>query len=167
MRYPVLGRRAALGFLFAPALLGGFLPASSGIRPAAAQARNTSGTPSAVGLWRQVDDKTGQARSLIRIFESEGKLYGKVERVLDPAQANRTCQDCPGDMKGQPVLGLVFMRGLERDGDGWSGGTIVDPTTGSVYRCSLKVAGDGRTLAVRGYLGVSLLGRTQTWLREG
>lgn len=158
-----LGRRRLATVILAASIAA---PAAS----SSAQTRTAPGvaTISPVGLWRQVDDKTGEARSLIRIFEDQGKLYGRVERMLDPADANRTCRDCPGDMRGQPVLGLVFMRGLVRDGDGWSGGTIVDPASGSTYKCSLRVADPaGRKLEVRGYLGVSLLGRTQTWLREG
>ena len=141
------------------------LAAPVALLPSAAFAQ--AGTP--VGLWRQVDDETGQARALIRIFESEGKLYGRVERVLVAEYAARTCADCPGDMKGKPMLGLVFLRGFESGGSWRPGrnGSIVDPATGRTYKGTLRVADGGRKLEVRGYLGISLLGRTQTWLREG
>ena len=121
--------------------------------------------PSPVGLWRQIDDETGKALAVVRLFEQGGKLYGKVERILIPSEANRTCSDCPGDMRGQPVLGLVFLRGLMPDGAEWTGGSIVDPKNGRMYRCKLRVAAGGRSLTIRGYLGVSLLGRSQTWTR--
>ena len=131
----------------------------------AGTARPAAASPSPAGLWRQVDDETGAAQSLVRLFEQGGKLYGRIERILIPSETGRTCVDCPGDMRGQKVLGLVFLRGLVPDGAEWSGGRIVDPKTGKTYRCKLRVATDGRTLTIRGYVGVSLLGRSQTWTR--
>lgn len=130
--------------------------------PALAQ---TAASP--VGLWRTVDDKTGRENGAVRIFESNGTLYGRIERITDPARAGLTCGLCPDDRKGKPLVGLDIMRGLKRDGDAWDGGTILDPETGKIYKTSMRLAEGGQKLVVRGYIGVSLLGRSQTWLRAG
>ena len=122
---------------------------------------------SPVGLWRTVDDHTGRERALVRIFENSGTLYGRVERIFDPADAGKICGKCGDDRHDKPLLGLDILRGLKPDGDGaWSGGEIIDPETGSIYRASAHLAEGGRDLVVRGYLLFSLLGRSQTWHRE-
>ncbi len=118
-----------------------------------------------VGLWRTVDDHTGQPTGLVRIFESQGMLYGDVQQIYDPAKAHATCQKCTGDRQGKPVLGLQIIRGLKPDGDSWDGGQILDPETGDTYRCSMRLTDAGRKLVVRGFLGISLFGRSQTWTR--
>ncbi len=74
---------------------------------------------------------------------------------------------CTDDRKDKPVQGLQIIRGMQPDGDAWTGGTILDPETGTIYRCSMHLADGGRTLVVRGYIGISLLGRSQTWIRRG
>ena len=122
---------------------------------------------SAVGLWRTIDDNTGKERGLVRIFEANGLLYGRLEKLFDPVSAAKTCTKCDDDRRGKPLVGLEIIRGLHPDQDGgWSGGEILDPETGSTYRAALHVADSGRKLTVRGYLMVSLLGRSQTWIRE-
>ena len=119
-----------------------------------------------VGLWRTTDDKTGQERGLVRVTEVNGALYGRVEKIFDPVEAARACTKCTDDRKDKPILGLDILRGLKPDGDGWGGGQIVDPQTGSVYSASAKLTDGGKHLVLRGYLLVSLLGRSQTWTRE-
>jgi uncharacterized protein (DUF2147 family) len=123
---------------------------------------------SPVGRWRTVDDVTGKAKSVVAIWEENGKLYGRVQKLLDPDpnDPNPTCDDCAGDQKGQPVIGLKILWDLQKDGDGWSGGTILDPANGKTYKCLLSVEDGGTKLKVRGFVGVSVLGRTQYWLRE-
>ncbi len=123
------------------------------------------GAASPVGLWRTVDDKTGRENGAVRIFESNGALYGRIERITDPARAGLSCVKCSDDRKNKPLIGLDIMRGLKRDGDVWDGGTILDPETGSTYKSSVRLDNNGQKLVVRGYLGVSLLGRSQTWIR--
>ena len=123
------------------------------------------GAASPVGLWRTVDDKTGKENGAVRIFESNGALYGRIERITDPARAGLSCERCPDDRKGKPLVGLDIMRGLKRDGDVWDGGTILDPESGSIYKASVRLAEGGQKLVLRGYVGVSLLGRSQTWVR--
>lgn len=122
---------------------------------------------SPVGLWQTVDDHTGKPRGIVRIFEAQGRLYGEIVRVLDPDKAGAVCVSCTDDRKDKPILGLQILRGLRQDGESWDGGTILDPETGTSYRCSLRLADGGRKLVVRGYVGISLLGRSQTWLRQG
>ena len=113
------------------------------------------------GKWKTIDDETKQAKSIVEIYKkSDGKYYGKVSQLLiKPADAN--CTSCKDDRKGKPILGLEIIRGLAKDGDEFAGGTITDPKTGKTYKCTITKSGD--KLNVRGYMGVSILGRTQVW----
>lgn len=122
---------------------------------------------SPVGVWQTIDDHTGKSAGLVRIFEVQGRLYGNVVSVLDPAKAGAVCVKCTDDRKDKPVLGLQIIRGLAWNGSDWSGGTILDPQTGEAYRCSMHVADGGRQLVVRGFIGISLFGRSQIWNRVG
>jgi uncharacterized protein (DUF2147 family) len=118
------------------------------------------------GNWTTIDDKTGKPRSVVRIYEDNGTFFGKVEKILDPARAERKCEKCTDDRKDQPIAGMVIVRNMKNNAGQLSGGDILDPDSGSVYRCKMKVIDNGRKLSVRGYMGVSILGRTQTWVRE-
>jgi uncharacterized protein (DUF2147 family) len=123
---------------------------------------------SPVGRWKTIDDITGKAKSVVLIWEEGGKLFGRVQKLVDPdpKDPNPTCDGCAGAQKGKPVVGMRILWDLQKDGDGWSGGTILDPATGKTYKCLLSVEEGGTKLKVRGFVGVSLLGRTQYWLRE-
>lgn len=120
------------------------------------------------GRWRTIDDKTHKEKSIVEIAEVNGELQGKVVKLLNRGDkpANPTCDKCEGDRKGKPVIGMTILWGLKQDGDEWTGGSIVDPESGEIYDAKLALADDGRKLDVRGYLGVALLGRTQTWVRD-
>lgn len=118
---------------------------------------------SPVGLWKTIDDETGEAKSYVRISEKNGKLYGKVEKLLLKPQDTR-CTACEGDKKDQLVVGMEILSDLEKDGDAWEDGEIIDPNSGSVYSCYIEMENDDK-LKVRGYIGFSLLGRTQYWHR--
>ena len=120
---------------------------------------------SPLGLWQTVDDKTGQPRAEVRVYAMGDELYGRIEKSYTPGAEKRTCVKCKDDRKNQPILGLLIIRKLHRDGDVWLGGDILDPESGSVYRCRIEVGADDRQLNVRGYIGFALLGRTQTWKR--
>ncbi len=122
--------------------------------------------PTPLGTWRTFDDHTGKARSIVRIYQDNGKLFGKVETALDPARAGRVCDLCKDDRKDKPVVGMVIIRGLTKSGDEFSGGDILDPDNGKIYRCKIRVTQGGEKLVVRGYIGLSLIGRSQTWTRE-
>ncbi|EQD64771.1 signal peptide protein, partial [mine drainage metagenome] len=91
---------------------------------------------SPVGIWKQIDDKTGEAKSLIQISEVNGELTGKVLKVLKSRKGpNPLCDKCSGALKNQPVTGMEILRGMKPDGSSWSGGTILDPKSGRTYRC--------------------------------
>ena len=121
---------------------------------------------SPVGTWKTFDDKTGNARGIVRIYEQNGKLFGKLEQSFVPGAERRVCAVCTDDRKNQPIIGLLIIRNMTRDDGGYSGGDILDPESGSVYRCKLHLEQDGIRLIVRGYIGFSLLGRSQTWQRQ-
>ncbi len=123
---------------------------------------------SPVGVWRTIDDKTGKEKSLVRIVEVNGELRGTIEKLFrEPGEEqNPVCDKCSGERKGQPVLGMTILSGLRRHGDEFAGGEILDPANGKTYQCKMSVADGGKKLKVRGFIGVSLLGRTQVWVRE-
>ena len=120
-----------------------------------------------VGLWKTIDDATGKERSYVRIVEVNGELQGKVEKLFDfPGDdPDHLCDKCKGDRKDQPVFGMTILWGLKDEGKVWKGGEILDPDNGKTYRCKMTVSENGQELDVRGYIGISLIGRTQTWLR--
>jgi uncharacterized protein (DUF2147 family) len=122
--------------------------------------------PTPVGTWRTFDDHTGKPRAIVRIYEENGKYFGKIESSLDPARAGRICDLCKDDRKGQRVVGMVIIRNLVKDGDEFNGGDILDPDNGKIYRCKIRLINGGEKLSVRGFIGFSLLGRSQTWARE-
>ncbi len=117
------------------------------------------------GLWRTFDDRTGRERASVLIERQGDVLTGRIVGVVNPADGARICEQCPGERKGKPILGLTIITGMRRDGDHWGGGQILDPQTGSVYRCTMRLSDGGRTLIVRGFVGFSLFGRSQTWRR--
>ncbi|ABS64257.1 conserved hypothetical protein [Parvibaculum lavamentivorans DS-1] len=125
----------------------------------------TQETP--VGTWRVIDDKSDRAKGIVEISEVNGELKGKVVRVLD--QENQTgpaiCKSCPGELKGEPIEGMTVLWGFEREGDQWADGKILDPSNGRIYSASLQMDEAGEKLDVRGYVGISWLGRTQVWER--
>jgi uncharacterized protein (DUF2147 family) len=122
---------------------------------------------SPVGLWRTIDDKTGKERSLVRIADEGGELRGTVEHIYTEPDEDpkHLCDKCTGERKDKPIIGMNILWGLKQHDRVWSGGHILDPKNGRTYRCKMTLSEDGRTLDVRGYIGVSLIGRTQTWHR--
>jgi len=122
-----------------------------------------------VGRWMTIDDKDHQPRSMIEIVESGGALQGQVVKIFDRPGDNpgHLCRKCKGYLKDKPVIGMTVISGLKQDGDAWDGGTILDPDSGNTYSAILRLSDAGEKLNVRGYLGISLFGRSQTWVREG
>ena len=123
---------------------------------------------SPVGLWKNIDDVTGKPKALIRITENKGEVRGQIEKLFLAAgeNPNPRCDKCQGANKDQPVLGMVFMSGLRKNGDEYSGGEILDPDSGKVYRSKLMLVEGGKKINVRGYVGVPMFGRSQTWVRQ-
>ncbi|MBS0467322.1 MAG: DUF2147 domain-containing protein [Proteobacteria bacterium] len=119
---------------------------------------------SPLGLWRSIDDKTGEPKAEIRISDNAGLLSGRIEKTLRK-DAKPTCTACQDDRKDQPIVGLEVIRGGKKDEgkDVWEGGKILDPENGKDYRASLTPVDGGKKLEVRGYLGP--FWRTQTWQR--
>jgi uncharacterized protein (DUF2147 family) len=121
-----------------------------------------------IGLWKTISDNDGSAQAEVRITDKEGVLSGKVERVLrSNFKGDEKCELCKDDRKDQPIVGLEIMRGLKKtEGKNlWEGGTIVDSESGTVYRAKVTPIEGGAKLEMRGFVGVSLFGRTQTWVR--
>ena len=118
-----------------------------------------------VGVWKTIDDATGKEKSLVRITESGGVLTGKIEKTMDASKADAKCDECTDSRKGQPVVGMTIIRNVKKADAMWEGGDILDPNNGKIYRVRLTPSEDNKKLEVRGYVGMPLLGRTQTWVR--
>ncbi|ABE30156.1 hypothetical protein DR64_489 [Paraburkholderia xenovorans LB400] len=123
---------------------------------------------SPVGTWQTIDDHTGQPKALVQIAQDgSGSLSGKVIKGLGANdQPDRRCTACTDARKDQPILGMTIISDMKRDGDAWDHGQILDPENGKVYKCKMHLEDGGNKLVVRGYIGVSLLGRSQTWVRQ-
>lgn len=121
------------------------------------------------GLWQEYDDRTGKVEALIRIERTPAGVYeGKIEKLFLDVAPNMpsACTRCTGSLRGQPLLGLRILSGMRRqDTLNFDGGEIVDPEDGKVYRCHIRMAEDGNTIEVTGYIGVKWLGQSETWRR--
>ncbi len=119
------------------------------------------------GLWQTIDDETGQPKSLVRNQIDQGLLHGRVEEILTEPNGGRDklCEECEGDRHNRPVVGMTILWDLSDDGDWWQGGRILDPANGREYKARLRLLESGDTLEVRGFIGFSLIGRSQTWHR--
>lgn len=122
---------------------------------------------SPAGLWKSIDDKTGKPRSLIRISEADGIFSGVVEKGLREGDSgDRVCDKCTDERKGQKIIGMTVIKNIKGSNGSYAGGEILDPENGKVYQCKMKLDETGNKLEVRGFIGMSLFGRSQTWLRE-
>ena len=121
------------------------------------------------GLWKTIDDESKKEKSLIRITEAGGVFTGKLEKLLDPsAKPDAVCDLCTDERKDKPVVGMTLIKNVKQsdsDKGRWDGGEILDPNNGKTYKVRLTPGEAGKTLAVRGYIGAPMLGRTQTWVR--
>jgi uncharacterized protein (DUF2147 family) len=125
-------------------------------------------TDTPVGTWQTIDDHTGQPKALVQISQDgNGTLSGKVVKGLGPNdQPDRRCTACTDARKDQPILGMTIISDMKKDGEAWDHGQILDPENGKLYKCKMHLEEGGNKLVVRGYIGVSLLGRSQTWVRQ-
>jgi len=117
-----------------------------------------------VGKWKTFDDETGKAKSIVEIYEKSGKIYGKVVDVLEEENKKRVCSNCSGDDKNKPILGMIVIKGLSKQDSEYTNGKILDPKDGKLYKCFITLETKDK-LKVRGYIGISLFGRTQYWYR--
>jgi uncharacterized protein (DUF2147 family) len=121
---------------------------------------------SPVGVWKTIDDKTKSEKAQVRVTDNGGVISGKVEKLLAPgANQEAKCDKCSDDRKDKAIVGLEIIRGVKKDGDEWSGGTILDSAEGKVYKVKMTPIEGGKKMEVRGYVGAPLFGRTQTWIR--
>ena len=124
----------------------------------------TVSAQSIVGKWKSIDDETGKPKSVVEIFEKNGKVYGKIVKLFrDPSEdQDPVCDKCDDDRKDKKIIGMEIIRDMEKDDSEWEDGTIMDPKKGTVYDCKLWL--EGGNLKVRGY--VLFIYRTQTWLPD-
>jgi len=146
---------------FSNAVLGAVLAATA----SAAAAQSTS----PAGAWKTIDDATKKEKSVVRIVDNGGVYSGRIEKLLESTMApDAVCKECTDDRKDKPVVGLLIVRNMKQSADDKSvfeGGDILDPANGKVYKAKMKLIDNGSKLEVRGFVGISLLGRTQTWIR--
>ncbi|MFO7878809.1 MAG: DUF2147 domain-containing protein [Bacteroidota bacterium] len=115
------------------------------------------------GLWKTIDDDTGKAKSIVRVYKANGMLYGEIVKLIDKEEDNPLCTECTGKLKDKPIEGMQIINGLEQKRGKWEGKDgILDPENGKLYKCKIWAEGD-KKLSVRGYIGPVY--RTQTWLR--
>lgn len=115
------------------------------------------------GMWKTVGDADGTEKSIVEIYEKEGKYYGKVVKLL-PAAKHKTCENCPGDLKNKPITGMVVLKDLKKTSKGGQDGKAIDPSNGKTYNCFIELENPDK-LKLRGYIGVPTIGRTQYWYR--
>lgn len=116
------------------------------------------------GKWRTIDDETKKPKSIVQISKTGDSYTGRIISVEAGTDAN--CNNCTGSHKDKALVGTTVVRGLKADGTNkYSGGSIFNPKDGKTYKSNAELTNGGNTLKVRGYVGVSALGRTQTWQR--
>lgn len=116
-----------------------------------------------LGKWKTVDDTNGRTKSVVELYIKDGKLFAKVVELL-PAATTTICNNCPGEKAGKSLIQMDIIWNMRQYGNEWSGGQIVDPKNGKVYSCIISLESDDK-LKVRGFIGFSLIGRTQKWYR--
>ncbi len=114
-----------------------------------------------LGKWKTIDDETGEAKSIVNIYEKDGKVYGKIIEIFNESKRDNLCVKCKGDDYNKPVLGLEIIKNMTKDGKYYKNGTIVDPQNGKQY--DLRLGLSDNKLQVRGYIGFFY--STQYWVR--
>jgi len=116
------------------------------------------------GKWKTIDGETGEEKSIVEIYEDQGKIFGKVVDILNPDKKDALCEKCEGEEYNVPVMGLVLIKAMQKVGNIYKGGTIFDPERGKKYRCRLAIDKDNPDLLqVRGY--IAFLYASQYWIR--
>lgn len=127
---------------------------------------------SPVGFWKTIDDVTGKPKAIIQIMETSNQtLIGRILKIYPQSgqDQNEICTACEGERHNKRIVGMVILEKLQKNKDqvnAWHNGKILDPRSGKIYHCNLNVVAEGKKLNVRGYLGLPLFGRSQTWVRE-
>jgi uncharacterized protein (DUF2147 family) len=157
MPFPFL--RSILVPLTLIVLAGGLAPSQE------ASVGSSDSAASPVGRWKTFDDRTGKARGIVDLHEENGEIYGTVESIFNPPVPIPTCYLCSGDLKDHPIIGMRVLWGLQKDGNQWIGGQVLDPETGKRYRATIALEDGGKKLRMRGYIMMPIFGRTQHWIR--
>ena len=122
-----------------------------------------------LGMWQSIDDKTGAPKGAVKITKDENNIYTGTITKLTPRVGytpKEFCVDCPAPFTNKPMIGLGVIQGLKKVDDfNYVNGKILDPNTGKIYSLKAKLSPNGKCLVLRGYMGVSVLGRSQTWIR--
>ncbi|MGC4039299.1 MAG: DUF2147 domain-containing protein [Flavobacterium sp.] len=116
------------------------------------------------GKWKTIDDISGKEKGIVEIYEHKGKIYGRVIEIFEEEKKHIKCEKCDGEEKDKPVLGMNIIKGMKKDDDVYDGGKVLDPKIGKWYHCKISLDGKDK-LIVRGYIGIPLFGRSQTWHR--
>lgn len=126
-------------------------------------------TDSPIGYWKTIDDVSGRPKSIVHIWKNSSQmLVGQVIKLFPrpgDENPNKICTACVGERRNQPIVGMVILSGLRANQNQWGNGQILDPENGKTYSCSIRVADNGKKLDVHGYIGIPLLGRSQSWER--
>lgn len=133
------------------------------VSPSVAQQQLTPKLQSAVGHW-QVINADGTKGGQVEIYLENGKLVGRVTAARPGRDPNSLCDKCSGDLKNQRIMGMIVLRDFHPEGDDWVGGTLLDPENGKVYKGKIWAIGNDK-LGMRGFVGISLIGRSATWER--
>ena len=122
-----------------------------------------------VGTWHYMDDKTGEAKGLVKIEQQANGTYAGTALKATPRAGyipKEFCTNCPAPYTNKPIIGMQVISGLQtEDQMNYTNGKIIDPVSGKVYRLKGRISANGKKLFLRGYMGVSAVGRNQTWLR--
>jgi len=116
------------------------------------------------GKWHSTNEETGEIDSVIEVYKKQEKAFAKIIDIKNSERKNAVCDLCKDKNKNKPILGLNILTGLEQDGEEWSGGTILDPRNGKVYKCYIHLVHKNK-LKIRGYLGLAVFGKTAYWQR--
>jgi uncharacterized protein (DUF2147 family) len=125
---------------------------------------NTSNAQSVFGKWKTLNSETGKTESIVEVYKKDGKAYAKIIEIMNKDDKDRVCDACQGENKNKPILGMVILNGLKPDGKEWNGGKILDPKNGKYYKCYITLLNNAK-LKIRGFIGISLLGRTEYWYK--
>ena len=135
--------------LLVAVLLTSFAPVSNGV----------------IGKWKTIDDETGQAKSIVEITKAANGTYsGRIVELLRPSKPNPVCDKCKDDRKNKPITGMEIIRGMKQDGNAWSGGSILKPDEGKVYKSKMQLLEGGKKLEVSGC--ISFFCKSQVWVRQ-